>query len=213
MAFNSYISHHDLKKVLTISIILWALASYGNTEKGFRFLNDSVNEVDIECDTLFSFAIHLIDCCSMTGDSVNIVGTDIYFMELPKKIIGAHFSTQLHHSIDTSNSWRSMGFDTLFTRQNLEDQKLQNNDLIEECYPQFSFIQHDSLKKRIEDSSPDKYPAHYSFSKPLMSNGGKYLLIEMDTHCWGFCGSGETYVFMKKNGNWSLLLKKTRWVS
>jgi hypothetical protein len=63
-----------------------------------------------------------------------------------------------------------------------------------------SYIKGNELKKYIR------------ISKPIFSENGNYVLIEIDYYCNISCGEGYTYILKKTDNGWVLYKKIFRWV-
>ncbi|UKN03796.1 hypothetical protein K6119_09865 [Paracrocinitomix mangrovi] len=209
-------------------ILISTLFSFCNfsKENSNNLPQENNNTID-KCDTLFGFAIYLLENCYNEADSVEIVGTELYLPARPLSFSKVDFSgekpekkrslfsNKYHEKLDTSYLWTTKQLDTIFTRKDFENYGAKPSRIDEICYPNLNILDSDSLTNRIKNgqNGSQDFPAHYTFSKPTLSSDGNYLLIEVDRHCWGLCGSGTTYLFKKQKDKWELVWKNTRWVS
>lgn len=122
---------------------------------------------------------------------------------------------QFHKDIDTVGIWNDYRLDTIFDIDNLYD--YDDLAIQTDCYPKIDFISPDSVSNWIqhyeEDHKSVRFPSYYTVSKPIISEDGRFLLIEFDQRCYGNCGTGSTYLYQKQKDGWSKVWYICRWVS
>ncbi|UKN02698.1 hypothetical protein K6119_04115 [Paracrocinitomix mangrovi] len=122
-----------------------------------------------------------------------------------------------HKKLDTNRIWKNKGLDSIFTDNDLYYLHEKEWNINTACYPMFEFTSIDSAKSRIDqflnDNNYHGNTTYYSVSKPIKSLDGNYLLIEMDKHCYGLCGMGETFLFQKTHEGWKKVWEVFRWIS
>jgi hypothetical protein len=201
-------------------ILITCLVFSCNHQTESDFSNAEVTKKDsiISCDTLFSHAVELVKL-----DSFPVFDGKHYMTKLfatydndiyEKKLIP--FLNVFHDTIDQSLLVAEKKIDTIFTNEELSQSSFPSSEIITACYPQYSFISKDSVQLWLNTKQKGDFEGlykYYSFSRPLLSASGIYLLIEMDDHCYGLCGSGMTYLYRKENNIWYKVWSVCRWVS
>lgn len=172
----------------------------------------------INCDTLFSLAVELVKLDSFPVFDGKIYLTKLFAIHNSETFeeISIPFLNIYHDSINQSRLIEEKNIDTIFTREEINQASDPNSEITTTCYPQYSFVSEDSVHLWLEARQKDDFEGfykYYSFSRPVISASGNYLLIEMDEHCYGLCGSGMTYLYKKENNKWSKVWSFCRWVS
>ena len=98
-------------------------------------------------------------------------------------------------------------FDSTYLKKYASFIKLNNNKFVESPYfnsynlKSSSFLQ----LKRLT--------SYFAFSKPYLSTNGKFVLLEVDYHCFGMCSYGKSYILKLKDGKWVVEKDFLRWIS
>ena len=119
--------------------------------------------------------------------------------------------------------------DKIFNKNDVEFMKLQMNKRFEfrierTLIENKVVIPFDSLNKLYTDSEkPDKFWKRFEkkygarkfdgISLPIFSVDYKTAIISYGYHCGSLCGSGETAIYRKVNGQWEKLTSLNRWTS
>lgn len=60
---------------------------------------------------------------------------------------------------------------------------------------------------------PNQYDTYYSISLPIISENQKVAYLEVTYHCKGLCGETIGYMLFKQSDTWTIIGKKTIWMS
>lgn len=173
---------------------------------------DSESQNDNICDSLFSVAVDLIN-----KDSITILN-DLRAPRLTNFNNGKEelypILDQYHYSLDVQSIVRHQ-LDSIFGIQVIQLYEKAEKKINHECFIKYNFISKDSVEgwRRLFESDQNENPfLYYSFSKPLVSENGNYMLIELRENCYGLCGHRYLYLFRKRDKDWAVLRKIKTWV-
>jgi len=197
-------------------VFLFSCASK-NEEK--EKLNESQEDENYFCDTTLEFVIDLIENQDSVwaAPNVKVARNFKYPFKLKNgetRTITSPFLNKFHDSLSLTTLKKNQ-LDTLFNIESI-DYKYGELSFNVDCAEKYRFITLDSvkiMKNRDDNDILDERFMYYSFSYPLKTEDGNFLLIEMDSHCGGLCGDGVTFIFEKDSESWILKFTLTRWVS
>lgn len=227
--FNIGAMNNSLPKlIITVLTLLVSFISCGpESESSSLNSNNEDSLITLNCDSLIRIALDLIRIDSvewkMPTDYKEESGHFMrqfrfYQMESIDTAINPFpFQIEVHDSLEIDYIWESRGLDTLFKQGDVDQFYTMNNPIQPECYPKYNFVSRDSIRKRCElykqdDPRVESY-TYYTLSRPLVSKNGQYMLMQFDHNCYGFCGSGHTFLFAKTNTGWVKLWSFVRWIS
>ena len=164
--------------------------------------------VILELKKVYSDPIITLD---INGDTVNNIPSvpPPGMVHYDKDFFTFLFSQKLIDSMDTEFMFNQI--DTIrnfcLNPSNIDRQTLHISEL-------------DSLLKEFGvDSTYNYLNVNYNafsfieISTPIVSKDGRRFLFDVEYHCGGLCGSGETYLFENRNNKWRIIFSKHNWVS
>lgn len=79
------------------------------------------------------------------------------------------------------------------------------------------FVFHCSFIKEINTTNwnkqSQKKEEYFGCSIPIFSKDNTSAYVELTHHCYFLCGSASGYLLIKKNGKWTIIRRKTLWIS
>ncbi len=207
--------------IVVLGVLVSVVSCKPESESSTLSPSNIDSTITFQCDSLTSIAIELIKVDSaefMKGSGLYQKQFHFYQIETNDTMVNPFpFQIEVHDSLEIEYVWKSRGLDTIFTADDIDKFYLTNSPIETECFPQYNFISKDSIQKSRElyykGDRKTKFDKYFTLSRPLISKNGRYMLIEFDQRCFGWCGSGHTFLFTKTQKGWEKLWSITRWIS
>lgn len=196
-----------------IALFLFIIASCSPQEP--TLVDENETEIKLNCDSTFQICLDLVkeDSIPFTGDNIggyydwgfeDIRFTNDSFYRCKKDII-----SNFDLSLDVESIWEDFGLDTLFSKAEIEAYPNQDLLINPACYPDYHFISQDSMVKRYDhwQNGADVPIGYFRFSKPLFTNDGNYIFMQLEDFRGPMNASGWVYLFKKQNERWIILRK------
>jgi len=144
--------------------------------------------------------------------------SNVFLLHPPPLLSTSQISRQFLRSLSLNKLIKASDIEFIYNQiSKLENFKLESYKINVKTIEKDKLISiakwdrfHDVYKTLDRDYGVNSY---IEFSNPLISEDGIILMFDLNRYCGNDCGSGIRYLVRKESNNWTIIYRKSIWVS